>query len=59
MFMLHQVVSEPNFEMARQGNDDGDRLTRLEQGVEGTTRSIEMLTELVRGVQDNASASQV
>jgi hypothetical protein len=29
MFMLHQVVSEPNFEMARQGNDDGDRLTRL------------------------------
>jgi len=33
--------------MAKQGNDDGERLTRLEQGVEEMTRSIWMLIELV------------
>ncbi|KAL3574065.1 hypothetical protein D5086_024678 [Populus alba] len=34
--------------MAGQDNDNGEHLTRLEQSIEGITRSIKMLTELLR-----------
>jgi hypothetical protein len=58
-FVLRQVVSKPSFKMARQGNHDGERLTRLEQGVEEMVRSIWMLIELVRGMQVNDPTPEI
>jgi hypothetical protein len=48
-----------SFKMARQGNHDGERLTRLEQGVEEMVRSIWMLIELVRGMQVNDPTPEI
>ena len=45
--------------MAGQDNDTGERLTRIEQSVEGMARNIKMLNELVRGLQINISPPQV
>jgi hypothetical protein len=45
--------------MARQDNYDGERLTRLEQGVEEMVRSIWMLIELVRGMQVNDPTPEI
>jgi hypothetical protein len=45
--------------MVGQDNDTREHLTRIEQSVEGMARNIEMLNELVRGLQINASAPQV
>jgi hypothetical protein len=57
--ILRQVVSEPGLVMAGQDNDTGERLTRIEQSVEGMARNIEMLNELVRGLQINTPLPQV
>jgi len=57
--VLRQVVSEPSLVMAGQDNDTGERLTRIEQSVEGMARNIKMLNELVRGLQINISPPQV
>jgi hypothetical protein len=57
--VLRQVVSEPGLVMAGQDNDTGERLTRIEQSVEGMARNIEMLNELVRGLQINTLPPQV
>ena len=57
--VLRQVVSEPSLVMAGQDNDTGERLTRIEQSVEGMARNIKMLNELVRGLQINTSPPQV
>ena len=45
--------------MAGQDNDTRERLTRIEQSVEGMARNIKMLNELVRGLQINTSPPQV
>jgi len=57
--VLRQVVSELGLMMVRQDNDTREHLTRIEQSVEGMARNIEMLNELVRGLQINASPPQV
>ena len=57
--VLRQVVSEPGLVMAGQDNDTGEHLTRIEQSVEGMARNIEILNELVRGLQINAPPLQV
>jgi len=45
--------------MVGQDNDTEERLTRIEQSVKGMARNIEMLNELVRGLQINTPPLQV
>ena len=58
-FVLYQVISEPSLEMARQDNDDKEHFTRLKWCLKEMARSVEMLIELVRGMQTNAFTPQV
>jgi Ni,Fe-hydrogenase III large subunit len=58
-FVRRQVVSKPSFKIAMQGNHDGERLTRLEQGVKEMVRSIWMLIELVRSMQVNDPTPEI